>query len=101
MIHVNSTSAGKDPITEISNPGVEHFFLVGNDVPMPPDGTVYRVWLLSGTNATWAKDFLPAPGFTVVPLEFDPSLFDSILISEEPAGSIPDTPEGAVWQTAS
>jgi hypothetical protein len=100
MIQVNSSSAGKEPITEISRPGVERFYLVGN-VPTPPDGTVYRVWLLSGTHATWAKDFLPVTGLTVVPLEFDPSLFDSILISEEPAGSVPDTPEGAVWQTAS
>jgi hypothetical protein len=101
MIQVNSSSAGKEPITEISKPGVEHFYLLGKDVPPPRDGTVYRVWLLSGTRATWAKDFLPVPGFTVVPLEFDPSLFDSILISEEPAGSAPETPEGAVWQTAS
>jgi hypothetical protein len=68
---------------------------------MPPDGMVYRVWLLSGTHATWAKDFLPEQGLTAVPLEFDPSLYDSILISEEPAGSVPDTPEDAVWQTAS
>ncbi|MGH2594846.1 MAG: anti-sigma factor domain-containing protein [Actinomycetota bacterium] len=100
MIQVNSSSADKEPITEFFKPGVERFFLVGN-VPMPPDGTVYRVWLLSGTHATWAKDFLPEQGLTAVPLEFDPSLYDSILISEEPAGSIPDTPEGAVWQTAS
>src|SRR4029077_16490567 len=101
MVQVNSNSGDKEPITEISKPGVERFYLVGNGVPMPPEGTVYRVWLLSGSHATWAKDFLPAPGFTVVPLEFDPSRFDSILISEEPAGSVPDTPEGAVWQTAS
>jgi Anti-sigma-K factor rskA len=100
MVQVNSSSANKEPITEVFKPGVERFFLVGN-VPVPPDGTVYRVWLLSGTQATWAKDFLPEQGLTAVPLEFDPSLYDSILISEEPAGSVPDTPEGAVWQTAS
>ena len=100
MIQVNSSSADKEPITEISKPGVELFYLVGH-VPMPPDGTIYRVWLISGTHATWAKDFLPAPRLTAVPLEFDPSQYDSILISEEPAGSVPDTPEGAIWQTAS
>jgi hypothetical protein len=101
MIQVNSSSADKQPITEISKPGVERFYLVVSNVPMPPNGTVYRVWLVSGTHATWAKDFLPTQGFTVVPLKFDPSLYDSILVSEEPAGSVPDTPEGAVWQTAS
>ena len=36
---------GHGPITEISKPGVERFYLVGNDVPMPPEGSVYRVWL--------------------------------------------------------
>jgi hypothetical protein len=62
---------------------------------------VYRVWLLSGTQATWATDFVPEPGMMVVALEFDPSRYDRILISVEPAGSTPDTPEIAVWQTAS
>jgi hypothetical protein len=38
---------------------------------------------------------------TVVPLEFDPSLYDRVLISVEPAGSTPETPRVAVWQTAS
>jgi hypothetical protein len=74
---------------------------VGNDVPVPPEGTVYRVWLLSGAQATYATDFVPEPGMMVVELEFDPSLYDRILISVEPAGSTPDTPEIAVWQTAS
>ncbi len=59
------------------------------------------MWLLSGSQATWATDFTPDPGLTVVPLEFDPSLYDRVLISVEPAGSTPETPRVAVWQTAS
>ncbi len=101
MVQVDSNSSDTDPITEISRPGTQRFYLVGRDVPMPPHGTVYRVWLLSGTHATWATDFVPEPGMMVVALEFDPSLYDRILISVEPAGSTPDTPELAVWQTAS
>ena len=101
MVQVNSTDSDTEPITEISQPGVEHFYLVGSDVPAPPDGSVYRVWLLSGSQATWATDFTPDPGLTVVPLEFDPSLYDRVLISVEPAGSTPETPRVAVWQTAS
>ena len=65
--------------------------MVGNDVPMPPEGTVYRVWLLAGTQATFATDFVPEPGMMVVELEFDPSQYDRVLISVEPAGSKPDT----------
>ena len=101
MVQVDSNSSDTDPITEISRPGTQRFYLVGRDVPMPPHGTVYRVWLLSGTHATWATDFVPEPGMMVVALEFDPSLYDRILISVEPAGSTPGTPELAVWQTAS
>jgi anti-sigma-K factor RskA len=101
MVPVDSNSTGTEALTEISRPGTERFYLVGSDVPTPPDGTVYRVWLLSGTEATWATDFVPEPGMMVVTLEFDPTLYDRILISVEPAGSTPDTPELAVWQTAS
>ena len=101
MVQVDSSSSDTDSLTEISRPGTERFYLVGSDVPMPPEGTVYRVWLLSGNQATWATDFVPEPGMMVVTLEFDPSLYDRILISVEPAGSTPDTPELAVWQTAS
>ena len=101
MVQVDSSDSDTEPITEISHPGTERFYLVGNDVPMPPEGAVYRVWLLSGTQATFATDFVPEPGMMVVELEFDPSLYDRILISVEPAGSTPDTPEIAVWQTAS
>jgi anti-sigma-K factor RskA len=101
MVSVDSSSSGTDSLTEISLPGTERFLLVGTDVPMPPDGSVYRVWLLAGTQATFAGEFLPIPGYTVVTLEFDPSLYDRILISVEPAESAADTPEHAVWQTAS
>ena len=101
MVQVDSSDSDTEPITEISRPGTERFYLVGNDVPMPPEGTVYRVWLLSGTQATFATDFVPESGMMVVELEFDPSQYDRILISVEPAGSTPDTPEIAVWQTAS
>jgi hypothetical protein len=101
MVQVDSSDSDTEPITEISHPGTERFYLVGNDVPMPPEGTVYRVWLLSGTQATYATDFVPEPGMMVVELEFDPSQYDRILISVEAAGSTPDTPEIAVWQTAS
>ncbi len=101
MTPVNSNSGDTDPITEISDPGVEECYLVGRDIPMPPDGMVYRVWLISGDRATFAVEFLPVPGFTVVPLEVDPSRYDGIVISVESADSAPTAPQGARWQTAS
>lgn len=101
MVPVDSSSASMDPITEISEPGVEECYLVGRDLPSPPPGAVYRVWLVSGTEPTFAGEFLPEPGFTVVRLEFDPSVYDRILITVEPAGSVPAAPLDPVWQAAS
>jgi hypothetical protein len=101
MVSVDSNSASTEPITEISEPGVEECYLVGRDLPSPPPGTVYRVWLASGPEPTFAGEFLPEPGFTVVRLEFDPSVYDLILITVEPAGSVPATPLDPVWQAAS
>jgi len=101
MVSVDSSSASTDPITEISEPGVEEFFLVGRDLPSPPPGTVYRVWLVSGTDPTFVGEFLPEPGFTVVHIEFDPNVYDRILITVEPADPEPATPLDPVWQAAS
>ena len=101
MAPVGSSTSGVDPITEISEPGVEECYLIGRDIPMPPDGTVYRVWLISGSQATFVEDFLPVPGFTVVRLDLDPSQYDGLLVSVEPADSVPSAPEGARWETAS
>lgn len=101
MVSVDSSSASMDPITEISEPGVEECYLVGRDLPSPTPGAVYRVWLISGTAPTFAGEFLPEPDFTVVRLEFDPSAYDRILITVEPAGSVPVTPLDPVWQAAS
>ena len=100
MEQVDSSTSGVEPITEISEPGVEECYLVGRDIPMPPDGMVYRVWLLSGNQATFAEEFLPVPGFTVVRLAVDLSRYDGILVSVEAADSIPSAPQGAAWQTA-
>jgi hypothetical protein len=101
MVSVDSSSASADPITEISEPGVEEFFLVGRDLPSPPPGTVYRVWLVSGTEPTFAGEFLPEPDFTVVHLEFDPNVYDSILITVESEEAVPTLPLDPVWQAAS
>jgi len=101
MTPVDSNTGDTEPITEISEPGVEECYLVGRDIPVPPDGMIYRVWLISGDQATFAVEFLPVPGFTVVPLEVDPSRYDGIVVSVEPADSAPTAPQTARWQTAS
>lgn len=101
MAQVDSSTPNAEPITAITEPGARECYLVGRDIPVPPDGAVYRVWLVSGTSAAFATDFRPALGLTVVHIKCDPSRLDGIVISVEPAGSIPDTPGAAAWKTAS
>jgi len=68
---------------------------------MPPPGTVYRVWLVSGSTPTFVGDFRPDDGITVLKLAFDPSRYDEILISVERDGSPHDGPSNAIWEAAS
>lgn len=89
-------------MTEISAPGVEEFYLYGRDIADPPPGTVYRVWLVSSTEARPVGDFVPDDGFVLLRFAtLDPSRFDSVVVSIEAAGSTADAPTEPVWQAAS
>lgn len=100
---IHGTTSDTQPLTEISDPGVEEFYLVGRNLPSPPPGTVYRIWLRSGSTPMWVSDFTPKPGsgLTVIRMTFDPSRYDEILISVEREGSPHDAPSHVVWQAAS
>jgi hypothetical protein len=101
MASVDGATSGTEPLTEISDPGIEEFYLVGRNLPSPPPGAVYRIWLVSGSTPTFVTDFTPDPGFTIIRMAFDPSRFDEILISVERDGSEPGEPSNAVWEAAS
>jgi Anti-sigma-K factor rskA, C-terminal len=88
-------------VTEITAPGVEEFYIYGDDVPTPPPGTVYRLWAISPTSAEYLGDFLPQPdGLVVLRVRIDPTGFEQLLVTAEPAGSTPAQPGESVWQTA-
>jgi Anti-sigma-K factor rskA len=88
-------------VTEITAPGVEEFYVYGGDVPIPPPGSIYRLWAVSPTRATWLGDFLPQPdGLVVLRVRFDPAGFDRLMVTSEPAASTPSEPGEPVWQTA-
>jgi Anti-sigma-K factor rskA, C-terminal len=92
------------PATEISAPGQETFYLYGQDVPSPPAGMEYRVWLVSGTSATFAGRFLPENGFVALEVHFDPSRFDGLWVTVEPSSSDTSTAPQAsdvLWHAAS
>ena len=86
---------------EISAPGVQELYVYGRTVPSPPPGLVYRLWAVSGTRAVHLRDFLPYPDGTVlVRLEVDPSTFDHLLVTVEPANSQPSEPGDPAWPEA-
>lgn len=87
------------PVHEVSAPGMSEFYVIGS-CPEPPDGSVYRLWLVSDGQATFVTDFQPDDGQVVVAVPFDPSRYDDIWISVEPAGSEPSTPSDRRWQAS-
>ncbi len=91
------------PATEISAPGQEAFYLYGQEVPSPPAGMIYRVWLVAGTDATYAGQFLPENGFVAVEVPFDPSRYDGLWVTVEPASSDTSTAplsSDVLWRAA-
>jgi len=86
---------------ELSAPGVQELFVYGRGVPFPGPGLVYRLWAVSRHHATHLHDFLPYPDGTVlVRLAVDPSTFDHLLVTVEPAGSQPSEPGDPAWPEA-
>jgi hypothetical protein len=97
---VGSGVSDPAPVTEITAPDEDHFFLVGADVPPPPGGLVYGIWLSDGVRAVFAGTFLPVPGMTVVKVPFDRSRFDRVLITLEVEGVEPTQPGDPLWEAA-
>ncbi len=87
------------PMTGIHRPGVREFYVYGKGVPDPAPGMVYRLWLQSGSTSRWVADFVPDDGVVIFAVEFDPSQFDRILVTEEPAGSTPTRPGAVHWES--
>ncbi|MDP9299656.1 MAG: anti-sigma factor [Actinomycetota bacterium] len=86
---------------EISARGVQELYVYGRGVPVPAPGFVYRLWAVSAKDATHLRDFLPYPDGTVlVRLAVDPSTFDHLLVTVEPADSQPSEPGEPAWPEA-
>jgi len=95
-----SAVASPAPVSEITVPDEDHFFLIGEDVPAPPAGLVYGIWLSDGTDLVFVGTFLAGPEMTVVEVPFDRARYDRVLITLEVDGSEPTAPGEAVWEAA-
>jgi hypothetical protein len=88
------------PVHEVSAPGMTEFYVIGTACPEPPDGSVYRLWLVADGRATFVTDFVPDDGNVVLSVPFDPSRYDDVWVSVEPAGSEPTAPSDDRWQAS-
>ena len=95
-----SAVASPAPVSEITVPDEDHFFLIGEDVPAPPAGLVYGIWLSDGTDLVFAGTFLAGSEMTVVEVPFDRSRYDRVVITLEVEGAEPTAPGEAVWEAA-
>jgi hypothetical protein len=93
----SSTTA---PMSEVSAPDAGYFYLLGTDVPPPPPGAVYGIWLSDGVEPVFAGEFPWGPGVRVVRVPFDRSRFDRVLVTVEEVGSAPEAPGPTVWEAA-
>jgi anti-sigma-K factor RskA len=97
----DATLSDVGQVTEIAAPGVEEFYITGTNVPAPPPGMIYRLWLIEGTGARHLVDFRPsASGTVVVHGLVDPTHADGLQVTVEPEGSIQSVPGQPMWSSA-
>jgi hypothetical protein len=88
------------PVHEITAPGEEHVYVMGDGVPAPPAGSVYRVWLVSGGDPTFVGEFTPVEGRVFLDIPYDPTPYDDLWISIEPVDAETDAPTSGEWWSA-
>lgn len=88
------------PVHEITAPGEEHVYVMGDGVPEPPAGSVYRVWLVSGSDPVFVGEFAPVEGRVFLDIPYDPTRYDDLWISIEPVDAATDAPTSADWWSA-
>ena len=77
-----------------------HLSIVGEGIPAPAPGHVYRVWLLGASGNQALGDFRPDDGLVVLNLVVNVTRFSRLVITEERAGPAGRGPAGIKrWAT--
>lgn len=97
---VGTEASDPAPVSTVSAPDVAYFFLLGTDIPAPPSGSVYGVWLIDDGEETFAGSFLPVPGVTVVKVSAERSVVERVLVTVEADGVVPTQPGSVLWEAA-
>jgi len=75
-------------VDQVTPPDPSSFYLVGQDVPQPPAGEVYRLWLRTGDQETYVGQFLPdGSGTVAIHVTVDGGYDEVIVTTEDPAAS--------------
>jgi Anti-sigma-K factor rskA len=94
----DATTQALGPAKEIVAPATEKLYVYGSDIPLPPAGTVYRLWSGTADQATYIGDFLPSEDGTVLlEITLDAASVGTLLVTIEPEGSEPTQPGDAAW----
>jgi len=86
------------PTTQVA--AADEVFLFGSNVPAPPPGTVYVVWVESGGQATPLGWFLPSGDGWVYRHFSTGGPYDRLFITTESAEVSPSAPGDVTWQSA-
>ncbi len=89
------------PITEVSAPGVEEFYVIGEDVPQPPLGAIYRLWAITADGAAYLGEFVPSStGLVALKVVVGPVPIHEVIVTVEPVDSKPSEPGSPAWSSA-
>jgi anti-sigma-K factor RskA len=84
---------------EVTAPGIEETYVMGEGVSAPPAGMTYRLWAVGPDGARYLGDFTPVQGIVALEIQIDTATV-RLLVTVEPAGSEPGTPGQPAWSAA-
>jgi len=84
---------------EVTAPGVDETYVMGEGVSPPPTGMTYRLWAIGTDGARYLGDFMPVQGVVALEIQIDAATVQ-LLVTVEPAGSEPGAPGQPAWSAA-
>ena len=89
------------PITEVAPADVEEFYVIGENIPQPPIGTVYRLWAVTTDGPEYLFEFLPSStGLVALKVSMDATPIQELIVTVEPIDSEPSEPGAPAWESA-
>jgi hypothetical protein len=87
------------PATQVYATGVAEFYLYGDDVPTPPAGTAYGVWVEVDGRSSYLGSFLPrADGWVYLHVRTGGIAYDRLFVTIESIGASPSVPGDVAWK---